>query len=578
MRKKRKEFLLQTKIIIIVCVLILIIGIISSYIGNRSINLLGEQLLGEKALGIAQSVALTIDGEKFENLSKTIDSSNPYYENIRKQMLSIKKNAGVTFLYTIVEADHENYKYIIDGSDEVGGDSFSELGAIETKEYYPEEAGIALQTGTDVYTKIYDSDEYGYLISAFAPIKDSNGHTVGIVGCDVNVETFRSYISSFLIKLISITGVLMLLSIIVIVFLLKTTLKPLNRIVANIKQISKGDFTVHLDFNSNNEIGQLSNAMNSMVDQLKNMINEILGISNKVNDQSKKITQAANEVTLSSEQIALTMQEMAAASEEQATSFNRVDHSTRDLTNLIDHLNKSGMELEKSSNEVLDMANQGNDQMENSVHQMNIIYNLVKNSVGKAKGLNKKSKEISTLVEVIQQIADQTNLLALNAAIEAARAGEAGKGFAVVSQEIKNLAEQVAASLTEIIDIVNGIQNETHVMTQSLEAGYKEVEEGTEKIENTGTTFKNINDRVAQMVKKIETMSNDLESLLSHSNEIGTSIEQIATVAEENSASIEETAASAQQQNSCIEEVTKDTSLLVDLSEQLNSMVKNFKI
>ncbi|MCT4594245.1 MAG: methyl-accepting chemotaxis protein [Anaeromicrobium sp.] len=587
MRKKRKDFLIHTKITIIFTILILIIGITSSYSIYYHVNSLGERLLGEKALSIVQSVALTIDSKEFESLSKTNDLSNPYYEDTRKKMLSIKKITGLTYLYSMVEEDSKNYKYIIDGSgetgidrsDQGGEDVFYELGTLDSKEYYPKEIENVLKTGESIYTKIYDAGGvYGRVISAYTPIKSSNGNVIGIVGCDINVETFKSYISWSLIKLVLIIGMLMLLSCTIIVFLLKKTFKPLSKVVENIKKISKGDFTVELDSNSNDEIGQLSKAMNSMISNLKNMINEVYGAAGELNNQSKRFDKVAKEVTLSSEQIAITMEEMAKASEEQAISAGKVDNSGKNLNNLIDNLNQNGIELEKSSNDILNMAREGNEQMKNSVEQMNVIYDLVKNSVQKAKGLNEKSKEISMLVEVVKQISEQTNLLALNAAIEAARAGEAGRGFAVVAEEIKNLAEQVASSLAEIIKIVSGIQGETNIMTQSLEEGYKEVEDGTNKIQDTGVNFKNITDSVAKTVDKVENMSSNLEKLSSNSNEISGSIELIAVAAEENSASIEQTAASAQQQNSSMEEVRNDATLLVDLSEQLNNIVKNFKI
>lgn len=76
--------------------------------------------------------------------------------------------------------------------------------------------------------------------------------------------------------------------------------------------------------------------------------------------------------------------------------------------------------------------------MSSTVELMKKIDKVVSESVHKVRGLDQKSKEISTLVQVIKEVSEQTNLLALNAAIEAARAGEHGKGFAVVLMKFVN--------------------------------------------------------------------------------------------------------------------------------------------
>jgi methyl-accepting chemotaxis protein len=107
------------------------------------------------------------------------------------------------------------------------------------------------------------------------------------------------------------------------------------------------------------------------------------------------------------------------------------------------------------------MTEDGKRSMDLSVDQMSKINAIVLRSVEKVQKLDAKSKEVSKLVQVIQEIADHTNLLALNAAIEAARAGEHGKGFAVVADEVRKLAEQVSQSLSEITASVNTIQANT---------------------------------------------------------------------------------------------------------------------
>ena len=62
--------------------------------------------------------------------------------------------------------------------------------------------------------------------------------------------------------------------------------------------------------------------------------------------------------------------------------------------------------------------------------------------------------EIAAVNELIAKIAGQTNLLALNATIEASRAGAAGKGFEVVAAEVKQMANDTAASVDRVAGIV----------------------------------------------------------------------------------------------------------------------------
>lgn len=383
-------------------------------------------------------------------------------------------------------------------------------------------------------------------------------------------------VMSVLIASVILASVFGIITVLIVNRLIK---RNLSNVVNISNSIANGDLSIEkIKYDGNDEIGQLSVAMNSMIDSLRSMVSQIASMSSEVNAQSSEFITIADEIKQGSEQIAATMEEMTAGVEEQSSSSMEVANSTKELNVFIKESTTSGESLGKSSEEILSIADDGNNKMSTSVKNMDSINIIVKDSLDKVKGLDTKTQEISKLALVITEIADQTNLLALNAAIEAARAGEAGQGFAVVADEIRKLAVAVSNSLDEISSIVTGIQNESKEVAQSLESGYKEVNLGTEQIRTTGESFENINAMVKEMVFGIQNVTNNLRKASENSQYISESINQVAEIAEENSAGIEQSSAAIQQQTSSMENVLENAQALSCLSKDLNSMIEKFRL
>ncbi|WP_034552276.1 methyl-accepting chemotaxis protein [Carnobacterium funditum] len=378
---------------------------------------------------------------------------------------------------------------------------------------------------------------------------------------------------------IIVAVVVTLLSAIIAYMTSKSITKPIKRVMNQMKEISDGNLGVEpLAITTNDETGQLSESMNTMQKVLKDMIYNLSTASETLTANSEELTQSAFEVKSGSEQVATTMQELATGSETQANTASSLSIVMGNFTKKVQDTNKRGEQINKTSQQVLEMTNQGAQLMESSTQQMQKIDRIVQDTVEKMGTLDNQTKEISDLVSIIQTVADQTNLLALNAAIEAARAGEHGRGFAVVADEVRKLAEQVAVSIADITGFVNMIQSESKVVTDSLQIGYAEVEEGTAQIKTTGQTFSKISKSVTSMVGEIQQVSDNLESIVFNAEIMGSSIEEIAAVSEESAAGIEETSAATQQISSSMEEVSGNSEHLATLAEDLSQMVNQFKL
>ena len=322
---------------------------------------------------------------------------------------------------------------------------------------------------------------------------------------------------------------------------------PMNKGVQLAEEIAKGDFTIRLNSDRKDEIGQLSTALDAMAASLKrqadlaeeiakgNLTSEVVLASDKdqlgkalkqmsevLNDIIRQVMVAADNVSSGSQALSSAAQEMSQGATEQAASAEEASSSIEEMTANIRQNADNALQTEriaigaaKDAQEAGEVAN------ENRVAM----------------------KEIAGKIVIIEEIARQTNLLALNAAIEAARAGEHGRGFAVVAAEVRKLAERSQIAAGEI--------NKLSVSSVAV------AEKAGLILGNLGPNIQ----RTAELVQEIAAASKEQDT---GAEQISAAIQQLDKVIQQNASATEEMASTSEE--------------LSSQSEQLQTMIAFFKV
>ena len=347
-------------------------------------------------------------------------------------------------------------------------------------------------------------------------------------------------------------------------FFAESFVRPLENALNVANAVAAKDLTKTCPIVTNDEIGKLSEALNTMCGNLREIIGKVAEnadvLSNTSNDLSETATslaQGAGDTTLQSATVS-------SAAEEMSINMSNMAVSTEDMTTNVTTVAAAVEEMTASISEIARNAEQASGVAGSAA-------NLAESSNRTIDQLDNAAVEIGKVIEVIQAIAEQTNLLALNATIEAARAGDAGKGFAVVATEVKELARQTADATEDIRSRVEGIQGSTQEVVNSIGEISEVISEVStvsqtiaSAVEEQSITTKEIARNVTQTSDAASTVSVGVAESASTSKEITQSITEVDQAAKQTSVSATQTQA-----------VGSELSML---SQQLQSMVGGFQL
>lgn len=454
-----------------------------------------------------------------------------------------------------------------------------------------EQLQTEVNTYMDIHAQIIESGRTndmdkarGLLVQTEASFEDMKKTITQLVdlnqeGSNTAVKETKAVYHKGLIYTALLVAASILISIFIWLYITRNIVKPIIRMKESANHIAEGDLSNDMEpLNSKDELGDLNEALQKMVGNLRDIVGYSKDISSRVLSSSQVLATATNETRSGSKHITETMNEMAEGSEQQAQDAVTIAESMNEFTENIDKAYNHGITISDTSQNVLELAVSGNENMATSLQQMKTIHHIVQEAVHKVRSLEQHSQDINKLVQVINGIAEQTNLLSLNAAIEAARAGESGKGFAVVAEEVRKLADGVSDSVQDITRIVNGTQQEIHTVITYLESSFTEVEKGTENLTDTGQAMQHIKQSVTHVADSIKEVTDGLKQLTNQSITINQSIENIASVSEESAAGIEETFSITEQSAHSMDQVLLNAEELEQLANELNEKMGQFTI
>ena len=353
-----------------------------------------------------------------------------------------------------------------------------------------------------------------------------------LVGTGSYIEEFTRDVRGVRIQF-ALTGLLVVAVLVAVIFFTTRhwVSAPLGEALAVTQRVAAGDLTASVAAGNRDEVGQLLSATGEMCLHLRDMIGEVNnGIATLANGVGKLAT-ASQEVASGSGAQSDAAASMAAAVEEMTTSMDRVYEHAQDAKGMAE----SSGQISENGIAVIDSAIKG----------MGDIAATVRDSSSTVAHLGQQSQQITSIVNVIREIADQTNLLALNAAIEAARAGEQGRGFAVVADEVRKLAERTTQSTQEIADMVGQIQAGARNAVDSMSLGVGQVEEGVGLANKAGESIADIKNGATRVGDAVIGISDALREQTAASQDIARNVERIAREAEHNHAQALQTSGAA---------------------------------
>lgn len=404
-----------------------------------------------------------------------------------------------------------------------------------------------------------------------------------LFGCYSIVGLFALATIVLLLADVSLTTGIIIIAILIgvsypiINFLESSLSAPIKDIAQSALQVSKGDFSQTLNVTTNDSLGELGHAFNSMIIKLREILRQTTDITRHVSESSREMYHMNHNLKLVMEQVTASSNELAIGAAEISEDVASMSDSVKQIEQKVESYTYSTKEMNERSALTVGLVTKGRTAVETQSAGMQRNIEATDQVASTIEELARQADGISKITRTISDIAEQTNLLSLNASIEAARAGEHGRGFAVVAQEVRKLAEESSASTKEVFTLVKSIESGIRQAITNIQVNEEVVHAQTELIKETERIFLEIVDSIQFITEQIAAFANESDTMLEGAVNISSSIENISAITQQSAAGTEQVSASMNEQITSVQAMADATEQMQQKVIQLQRTIQVFK-